>query len=152
MSDKIEVKFQPTDRSRAELAARLLKLASVGAEVKSMLMEGCPRYKVGLVEGALRVIFGSTSPDSILQEVRRLGEMGLEEGRHFTVKMPEGGGRGYVRVLREGLAYVAWLSVYGSGRQQELATDFVTLPGALLTPALTRLAAGRQTPRGSLPW
>jgi hypothetical protein len=107
---------------------------------------------VGLVEGALRVIFGSTSPDSILQEVRRLGEMGLEEGRHFTVKMPEGGGRGYVRVLREGLAYVAWLSVYGSGRQQELATDFVTLPGALLTPALTRLAAGRQTPRGSLPW
>ncbi len=34
LSDKIEVEFQPTDRSRVELAARLLKCAGVGAEVK----------------------------------------------------------------------------------------------------------------------
>ncbi len=34
LSDKIEVEFQPTDRSRVELAARLLKLAGVGAEIK----------------------------------------------------------------------------------------------------------------------
>ncbi len=34
LSDKIEVEFQPTDRSRVELAARLLKLASVDTEVK----------------------------------------------------------------------------------------------------------------------
>jgi hypothetical protein len=34
LSDKIEVEFQSTNRSRVELAARLLKLAGVGAEVK----------------------------------------------------------------------------------------------------------------------
>jgi hypothetical protein len=33
LSDKIEVEFQPMDRSRAELAARLLKLAGICAEV-----------------------------------------------------------------------------------------------------------------------
>ena len=51
--------------------------------------------------------------------------MGLEEGRHFTVKMPEGDRNGYVSVLKEGLAYAAWLSVHGSGGQQRLAADFV---------------------------
>jgi hypothetical protein len=39
--------------------------------------------------------------------------------------MPEGEKAGYVSILREGLAYAAWLSVYGSGRQQELAAKFV---------------------------
>ena len=28
-------------------------------------------------------------------------------------------------LLKEGLAYAAWLSVYGSGRQRELAAEFV---------------------------
>ncbi|MCC6031386.1 MAG: hypothetical protein LM566_00550 [Pyrobaculum sp.] len=51
--------------------------------------------------------------------------MGLEEGRHFTAKMPEEGRDGYVRILRKGLAHAAWLSVYGSGRQRELAAEFV---------------------------
>jgi hypothetical protein len=51
--------------------------------------------------------------------------MGLEEGVHFTVKMPEGGKAGYVSILREGLAHAARLSVYGSGRQRELAAAFV---------------------------
>jgi hypothetical protein len=51
--------------------------------------------------------------------------VGLEEGRHFTAKMPEGGRDGYVRILRKGLAHAAWLSVYGSGRQRELAAEFV---------------------------
>ncbi len=50
--------------------------------------------------------------------------MGLVEGRHFTVKMPEGRD-GYVSVLKEGLAYAAWLSVHGSGEQQRLVADFV---------------------------
>ena len=36
LSDKIEVEFQPTDRSRVELAARLLKLVGVNAEVKKV--------------------------------------------------------------------------------------------------------------------
>jgi hypothetical protein len=52
--------------------------------------------------------------------------VGLEEGRHFTVKMPEGGRLGYVRILREGLAYAAWLSVHGSGEQRRLAEDFIS--------------------------
>ena len=51
--------------------------------------------------------------------------MGLEEGRHFTVKMPEGEKAGYVRILKEGLAHAAWLSVHGSERQQELAAEFI---------------------------
>ncbi len=51
--------------------------------------------------------------------------MGLEEDRHFTVKMPEGDRDGYVSVLKEGLAHAAWLSVHGSGEQQRLAADFV---------------------------
>ncbi len=51
--------------------------------------------------------------------------MGLEEGVHFTVKMPEEGRYGYVRILKEGLAHAACLSVYGSGRQRELAAAFV---------------------------
>ncbi len=50
--------------------------------------------------------------------------MGLVEGVHFTVKMPEGG-KGYVSILKEGLAHAAWLSVHGSGEQQRLAAKFV---------------------------
>jgi hypothetical protein len=51
--------------------------------------------------------------------------MGLVEGVHFTVKTPEEGRYGYVSILREGLAYAAWLSVYGPGEQQRLAARFV---------------------------
>ena len=75
--------------------------------------------------GALVVRFESTNPDSIQREAQRFREMGLEEGGRFTVKMPEEGRYGYVNILREGLAYAAWLSVYGSGRQLELAAEFV---------------------------
>ncbi len=89
------------------------------------LMEGWPMYSVGLKDGALMVRYYSTSPESIKQETQRLREMGLVEGKHFTVKMPEEGRDGYVHIRREGLERAAWLSVYGSGRQQELAADFV---------------------------
>jgi uncharacterized protein (UPF0335 family) len=180
----ILLEFHSTDRSRAELAARLLRLAGVGAELKKKedgkrdvwrviattdrlaagrkelreaiakivktargkgwvdagkaghwldklkrgrtVREGWPKYLIGLDHhGALLVRFTSTAPDNIEREAQRLREMGLEEGRHFTVKMPEEGRYGYVRILREGLAYAAWLSVYGSGRQRELAAEFV---------------------------
>ena len=178
----IELQFYLTVRSRVELAARLLRLAGVGAEVRKVdgrgvwyvyaytdtlatgrkelrnaiaeivrkavengwvdagkaegwlkkleegrvLMEGWPKYHVGLARsGALRVKFGSINPDSIEREVQRFREMGLEEGKHFTVKMPEGGRDGYVYIRREGLERAAWLSVYGSGMQRELAADFV---------------------------
>jgi hypothetical protein len=50
--------------------------------------------------------------------------MGLEEGKHFTVRMPEGGREGYVNILKKGLAYAARLSVHGSGEQQRLAAEF----------------------------
>jgi len=46
------------------------------------------------------------------------------EGIHFSVKMPEGL-YGYVSILKEGLSYASWLSVHGSGRQRELAAEFV---------------------------
>jgi hypothetical protein len=92
------------------------------------LMEGWPKYKVRLVKSALEVSFGSTDPDSIKQATQQLREMGLKEGVHFTVKMPEEGREGYVYIRREGLAYAAWLSVRGEDEQQrELAADFVKL-------------------------
>ena len=174
--EKISLEFLSTDRSRVELAARLLKLAGVGAEVKRkeggrdvwridvttdrlaagheglrktiaeivkaahdngwvdagkadgwleklergrVLMEGWPEYYVGLVRsGALIVRYHSTDPDSIARETQRLREIGLEEDKHFTVKMPEGGKAGYVRILREGLERAARLSVYGKDEQQ----------------------------------
>jgi len=53
--------------------------------------------------------------------------MGLVEGRHFTVKKPEGGGEGYVSILKRGLERAAWLSVHGSKGQRELAAEFVDL-------------------------
>ena len=179
--DVLKLQFQSTDRSRVELAARLLRLTGVSAEVQKesgrdvwyikaytdvlaagreelrdalakivetardngwvdekkaelwleklesgvALKEGWPRYKVSVVEGALVVRFASTSPDSIVQEAQRLREIGLEEGKHFTVKMPEEGHDGYVYVRRKGLEHAAWLKVYGSGRQRELAAEFV---------------------------
>jgi len=181
LRDKVELQFQLSDRSRAELAARLLRLAGVNAELKKMegrdvwyvvattdklaagreelrralveiikaavgkgwedagkveswlkklesgrmLKEGWPKYEVELVEGALRVRYRSINPDSIEREAQRLREMGLEEGRHFSVKMPEGRKAGYVNILKEGLAHAAWLSVRGEGEQRELAVAFV---------------------------
>jgi hypothetical protein len=178
----IELQFNSTDRSRVELAARLLRLAGVSAEVRKVggrdvwyvyaytdtlatgrkelrnaiaeivkravengwidaskakgwleklekgltLMEGWPKYLVRLTRsGALEVKYQSTNPDSIKQTIQRLRDMGLEEGRHFTVKMPEGDSYGYVYIRREGLAHAAQLSVYGSGERQELAAAFV---------------------------
>jgi len=178
---EIELQFISTDRGRAELAARLLRLAGVDAEVKKAgdrdvwyvwastdrlatgrkelrdalaeivrkalandwvdadkaerwleklesgitLREGWPKYNVQLTEGALVVRYRSTNPESIERIAEELRKMGLEEGRHFTAKMPEGGGAGYVRILREGIERAAWLSVHGSGDQQKLAAEFV---------------------------
>ena len=181
-SDEVVLRFQSMDRGRVELAARLLRLAGVSAEVKKeggrdvwrivattnmlaagheelrnaiaeivkaarsnggvdagkakrwlkklergrVLKEGWPKYLVRLVEGALVVRFASPNLDSIEREKQRLREIGLEESKHFTVKMPEGGRDGYVYIRREGLAYAAFLSVYGKDEQQRrLAADFV---------------------------
>jgi hypothetical protein len=209
--DAIELQFNSTDRGRVELAARLLKLAGVSAEVKRrggrdvwyvrattdrlaagrkelrdviaeiveealakgwvnsetadrwldklesgrVLKEGWPKYYVRLVEGTLEVRYQSTNPDNIERETQRLKAMGLVEGRHFTVKKPEGG-MGYVRILKEGLAYAAWLSVHSSGDQQELAAEFVDLilemarkkGGAVHEKALEIVRRGREV--GSL--
>ncbi len=178
----VMLQFQSTDRSRAELAARLLKLAGVGAEVKKVnnrdewqvwattdmlaagrkelrkalaeivkaargngwvdeekakhwldklkrghtVREGWPKYLIGLDHhGALLVRFASTAPDNIEREKQRLREMGLMEGVHFSVKMPEEGRYGYVSILKEGLERAAWLSVYGEDEQRRLAAEFV---------------------------
>jgi len=80
---------------------------------------------VRLVEGALEVRFNSTNSGNIEWEMQRLRQMGLEEGKHFTVKMPEGGRDGYVYIRREGLAYAARLSVRGEGERQRLAAEFI---------------------------
>jgi hypothetical protein len=67
-----------------------------------VLREGWPKYYVGLKDGALVVRFGSADSDSIAREKQRLENMGLVEGVHFTVKMPEGGKKGYVSILKRG--------------------------------------------------
>jgi len=179
--DAVELQFRSTDRSRVELAARLLKRAGVDAEVKKeggrdrwyievttdrlaagreelrkalaeivraavekgwvdagkverwlgkleegrVLKEGWPKYNVRLKDGALMVKYETTNSGNIEREMQRLENMGLVEGVHFTVKMPEGGKAGYVSLLKEGLTYAAWLSVHSSGRQRELAAEFV---------------------------
>jgi hypothetical protein len=182
----IELQFYSSDQSRVELAARLLKLVGVDAEVKKkrkgkrdvwyvyaytdklaagreelrkalaeivreavksnwvdagraerwlkklergrVLMEGWPKYEMRLKEGALVIRFTSTNPDSIQREAQRLRNMGLKEDIHFTVKMPERGERGYVSILKEGLAYAAWLSVHGKDEEQrKLTAKFVEL-------------------------
>jgi len=179
--DAVELRFHSTDRSRVELAARLLRLAGVGAEVKKeggrdvwyvhaytdmlaagherlrnaiaevvrramengwidadkaerwlekleegrVLKEGWPRYEVGLNKGALVIRFGSTNSGNIVQVAQRLRDIGLVEGAHFAVKMPEEGRNGYVSILREGLVRAARLSVRGDGEQRELAAEFV---------------------------
>jgi hypothetical protein len=183
LHDAVVLQFVSTDQSRAEPAARLLRLAGVSAEVKKeggrdvwyviattdklaaghvelrnalaeivrvaterdwvdagkaerwleklergrVLMEGWPEYHVGLTRsGALRIKFGSLNPDSIEREIQRLRQMGLEEGKHFTVKMPEEGRDGYVYIRRKGLEHAAWLSVRGKDEQQRrLAAEFV---------------------------
>jgi len=182
LQNSILLDFRSTDRSRAELAARLLRLAGVSAEVSKAgnrgvwrveattdmlaagredlrnalaeivrattergwvdekkaefwlkklergrtVREGLPKYRVRLDKGALEVRFASPNPDSITRETQRLKEMGLVEDWHFTVKMPEEDRDGYLYIPREGLAYAAWLSVYGSEKQRELATKFVS--------------------------
>jgi GNAT superfamily N-acetyltransferase len=80
---------------------------------------------VRLIEGALVVRFSSPNLRSIKREAQRLREMGLEEDKHFTVKMPEGGKKGYVLILKEGLERAAWLSLHGEGERQWLAAEFV---------------------------
>ena len=59
-----------------------------------------------------------------MREAQRLRDMGLEEGKHFSV-MPEEDRYCYVSILKEGLSYAARLSVYGFGERQRLATEFV---------------------------
>jgi hypothetical protein len=209
----ILLRFVSTDRSRAELAARLLRRAGVDAKVERVggedewrvrattdrlaagrkelrdaiaevvrkalakdwvdadkaerwleklergitLKEGWPKYNVQLTHsGALVVRYRSTNPESIERIAEELRKMGLEEERHFTVKMPKGGKAGYVRVLREGLERAAWLSVHGSKGQRELAADFVDLildraeekGGAVHEKALEVVDRGREV--GSL--
>jgi hypothetical protein len=180
LRNKIGLYLESADRSRVELAARLLQRAGITTKVQKeggrdewyvkvttdmlaagreelrkalaeiveaavknglvdaskaegwlkklergcMLKEGWPKYYVGLTEGALEVRFSSTKPHKIEREAQRLRDMGLVESVHFTMKMPEGGA-GYLYILRKGLEYVAWLSVYGEGERQRLAAEFV---------------------------
>jgi hypothetical protein len=92
----------------------------------SALGKGWPKYLVRLMRnGVLEVRFASTNPGNIEREAQRLRMMGLEEGKHFTVGMPEENRDGYVRILREGLAHAAWLSVHGKGERQRLAAGFI---------------------------
>mgnify|MGYP005618660637 CR=1 FL=1 len=75
------------------------------------------------VRGKLAIY--SKRPEVLEREAQRLRDMGLVEGLHFTAKMPEGGRTGRLRILAKGLAHAAWLAARGSGRQRELAREFL---------------------------
>ncbi len=84
-----------------------------------------PRYSVQVkLSGALEVRYTSIVPNRIVLEAKRLREMGLMEGRHFTVNSSRNG-RMYIYIRRAGLVRAAWLSVRGSGERQKLAAEFV---------------------------
>ena len=87
------------DTGRAEL---WLKKLGGGGVLKR------PKYCIRLIEGALVVTYSSINPSNIEREAQRLRDMGLEEGVHFTVKMPKGGREGYVSILRRGLERAVW--------------------------------------------
>jgi hypothetical protein len=90
-----------------------------------VLMEGWPKYYVRLMKD--EVVHRSTNPKSIEREKQRLESLGLIEGKHFTVEMPKEGRHGYVLIRREGIEYLAWLSVYGTKEQRELAEAYIKL-------------------------
>jgi hypothetical protein len=92
-----------------------------------VLREGWSKYKVELDhQRALELRFTSTNPDSIAEETQRFRKMGLEEGVHFTVKMPEKDSNGYVYIRREGFEHAVWLSKYSPNEEQrKLAAEFV---------------------------
>ncbi len=90
-----------------------------------MSKESWPKYLVRLAKSALLARFASTAPESIESQAQRLRKMGLGEGRHFTVKMPEGDKMGYVSTFRVGLERAAWLSEHVERVQRRLAAEFV---------------------------
>ncbi len=135
-TDKLAAGREELRKTLAEIVKTVVKNSWVNTntaerwleklEEGRVLKEGWPEYDMQLTRsGALVVRFSSTDRNSIEREAQRLRDMGLEEGVHFTVKMPEGGKAGYVSILKEGLARAARLSVRGEGEQQRLAADFV---------------------------
>ncbi len=161
------LRFGTTNKSRAELAAQLLKKVGVDVEVyrnkevwhmfaslkrladadKALKEAVVASIKTAAERGWIdagraqrwiakiectriynvrgKLAIYSKHPEVLERETRRLREMGLVEGVHFALKMPEGGRMGRLRILARGLAYAAWLSAHGSGRQRELAKEFL---------------------------
>ncbi|MFZ8811954.1 MAG: PaRep2b protein [Pyrobaculum sp.] len=84
-----------------------------------------PRYSVQAgPKGGPEVRYSSAIPSRIEGEAQRLRDMGLEEGKHFTVNSSRRGEK-YIYIRMGGLIRAARLSVHGSGEQQKLAAEFV---------------------------
>jgi hypothetical protein len=137
-TDKLAAGREELRKALAEIVKTALGKGKVDAskaegwlkklEEGRVLMEGWPKYHVGLSSsGALVIRFASPNSDSIEREAQRLENMGLKRGVHFSVKTPGGGEKGYVSILREGLIRLTWLSVHGKDEQQKLAAAFVEL-------------------------
>ncbi|MFZ8808788.1 MAG: PaRep2b protein, partial [Pyrobaculum sp.] len=75
--------------------------------------------------GGLNIRYNFTNLYSIMQEIQWLKKMGFEEGRHFTVKMPDKDRQGYIVILKEGLVYAVRLSENKYSGQRRLAAAFV---------------------------
>jgi hypothetical protein len=98
---KIVEAARDNDSIDAEKAERWLEKLKKGLT----LIEGWPKYEVGLTKGALMIRFSSTNLDSIEREAQRLEKMGLKRGVHFSVNMPDKGRDGYVSVRRRARRY-----------------------------------------------
>ena len=124
-TDKLAAGDEKLRKALAEIVRKAVEKGWVDAgkaerwleklEKGRVLREGWPEHEVGLVNGALVLRYRSRNLDSIEREAQRLEKRGLKRGVHFSVKMPEGGEKGYVSILKEGLAYAAWLSVKRQG-------------------------------------
>ena len=106
------------DANRAE---RWLRKLEGGRALK----EDWPKYNIQLAGGSLIVRYTTTNPGNIRREARRLRKMGLVEGFHFVLKMPEGRKAGYLLIRKEGLVYAAWLSAHGPEGRRKLAMEFI---------------------------
>ena len=115
------------DRTLKEAVVALIKAASEAGWVDAKKaerwiakIEGMRIYNVGE-----KIAIYSKYPEVLEREAHLLREIGLIEGRHFTLKMPEDGKTGRLRILARGMAHIAWLSVHGSEGQRELAKEFL---------------------------
>jgi len=84
------------DAEKAEWWIKKLREGVTVAEDK-------PMFKIQVVDNSLAIVYHAISGERLKQYVKQLEELGLEKGIHFTVKQPEDGKKGHLRITVEGV-------------------------------------------------